>query len=311
MKPCAFNLANLTFSNDLPKLHTLDTINVASRMESSSLEGRIQLSKSTYDRVAGHGYRFEERQLDIKGKGICQTYLLNERLHKQAKLDSEAIKKLFEYEDDTVEQKVEDPFAGIDLYRADSYRFGKLILDTSFLNCFKEFLSGPKLEIMNFYQHVLEYKSNGSTPVRYSIAKHLVEEYLAENAPKRLQFKFMKNAFGPFQLKFNACNEDNCTTDLFDNFVNLSIRSLKPEFPKFLKSSLFSTFVENLKITDPGLLKSLLKIDKGEGGSHLTSEDDEYDSEEEKEFLLFCEKCGTEIINLGEFFWLMFHLLTT
>ena len=105
---------------------------------------------------------------------------------------------------------------------------------------------------------------------------------------------FHAYAFGPFQLKFNICTEENCPTDLFDNFVNLSTRTLKPEFPKFLKSSEFSTFIENLRISDPLLLKSLLKMTSI--GTDSTS--DIYDEDDEKEFLLFCEKCGTEIINL-------------
>ncbi|KAG2378058.1 hypothetical protein C9374_008680 [Naegleria lovaniensis] len=59
-----------------------DTINVASRMESTSKSGRIQCSRSTYERVYDLGLEFEERRVEVKGKGSCQTYLLNDKHHK-------------------------------------------------------------------------------------------------------------------------------------------------------------------------------------------------------------------------------------
>lgn len=59
-----------------------DTINVGSRMESSSLPGRIHCSRSTYERVYDLGYEFEERFVEVKGKGHLQTYLLKEKHHK-------------------------------------------------------------------------------------------------------------------------------------------------------------------------------------------------------------------------------------
>ncbi|KAG2374465.1 hypothetical protein C9374_010749 [Naegleria lovaniensis] len=62
-----------------------DTINVASRMESTSLVGRIQVSRSTYARVYDLGYEFEEREVELKGKGIVKSYLLNEKHHRQSK----------------------------------------------------------------------------------------------------------------------------------------------------------------------------------------------------------------------------------
>ncbi|KAG2383018.1 hypothetical protein C9374_004985 [Naegleria lovaniensis] len=59
-----------------------DTINVGSRMESSSLPGRIHCSRSSYERVYDLGYEFEERFVEVKGKGSLQTYLLKEKHHK-------------------------------------------------------------------------------------------------------------------------------------------------------------------------------------------------------------------------------------
>jgi class 3 adenylate cyclase len=57
-----------------------DTVNTASRMESSGLPGRIQVTAATYERLRG-GYRFEERgEVDVKGKGRMPVYLLVGRL---------------------------------------------------------------------------------------------------------------------------------------------------------------------------------------------------------------------------------------
>ncbi len=53
-----------------------DTVNMASRMESSGLPGRIQVSAATYERLRDR-YRFEERgKIDVKGKGRLPAYLL-------------------------------------------------------------------------------------------------------------------------------------------------------------------------------------------------------------------------------------------
>ena len=70
-----------------------DTINVASRMESNSKPGRIQISRSTFERVHDLKFDFEERRLDIKGKGLCACYLLHQKHH----------------ENPIIEKKVEDP----------------------------------------------------------------------------------------------------------------------------------------------------------------------------------------------------------
>jgi adenylate cyclase len=52
-----------------------DTVNLASRMESSGLPGRIQVAESTQDLVADQ-YDFERREVDVKGFGRLTTYLL-------------------------------------------------------------------------------------------------------------------------------------------------------------------------------------------------------------------------------------------
>jgi class 3 adenylate cyclase len=53
-----------------------DTVNTASRMESSGLPGRIQVTTATYERLRDH-YRFEERgEIEVKGKGLLSAYLL-------------------------------------------------------------------------------------------------------------------------------------------------------------------------------------------------------------------------------------------
>lgn len=53
-----------------------DAVNVASRMESTSIVGRIQVSQTVFNRVKNK-YEFEERgSIDVKGKGAMLTYLL-------------------------------------------------------------------------------------------------------------------------------------------------------------------------------------------------------------------------------------------
>ncbi|HEY9748144.1 MAG TPA: adenylate/guanylate cyclase domain-containing protein [Allocoleopsis sp.] len=53
-----------------------DTVNLASRMESHGLPGRIQVTETSYQRLQNL-YSFEERGLiAIKGKGLMKTYLL-------------------------------------------------------------------------------------------------------------------------------------------------------------------------------------------------------------------------------------------
>jgi adenylate cyclase len=53
-----------------------DTVNLASRMESQGVPGRIQVSHAVMERL-GDGFRCEPRGLiDIKGKGPTPTYFL-------------------------------------------------------------------------------------------------------------------------------------------------------------------------------------------------------------------------------------------
>ena len=53
-----------------------DTVNTASRMESHSPPGRIQVTAATYERLHQR-YRFEERgEIEVKGKGRLPAYLL-------------------------------------------------------------------------------------------------------------------------------------------------------------------------------------------------------------------------------------------
>jgi guanylate cyclase len=56
-----------------------DVVNTASRMESGGIEGSIQVSETTYDLIKDE-YTCEERgKLQVKGKGVMQTYLLLSR----------------------------------------------------------------------------------------------------------------------------------------------------------------------------------------------------------------------------------------
>jgi len=55
-----------------------DAVNTASRMESTGLPGRLQISEDTYALVANDpDFEFEERgSVEVKGKGEMKTYLL-------------------------------------------------------------------------------------------------------------------------------------------------------------------------------------------------------------------------------------------
>ena len=53
-----------------------DTVNIASRMESQGVPGKIQVTTATYERLQDK-YLFEERgEIDVKGKGEMMTYWL-------------------------------------------------------------------------------------------------------------------------------------------------------------------------------------------------------------------------------------------
>jgi len=53
-----------------------DTVNIASRMESQGLGGRIQVTAATHERLRDK-YLFEERgMIQVKGKGEMMTYFL-------------------------------------------------------------------------------------------------------------------------------------------------------------------------------------------------------------------------------------------
>jgi adenylate cyclase len=53
-----------------------DAVNVASRMESTSTVGRIQVPQQVYQRL-GNRYAFEERgDVEVKGKGVMRTWYL-------------------------------------------------------------------------------------------------------------------------------------------------------------------------------------------------------------------------------------------
>uniref|UniRef100_A0A8R1I1L4 guanylate cyclase n=2 Tax=Caenorhabditis japonica TaxID=281687 RepID=A0A8R1I1L4_CAEJA len=60
-----------------------DVVNVASRMESTGTPGMIQMSASAYAHIRAHhpGFATTERgEVEVKGKGICDTYWLEDRV---------------------------------------------------------------------------------------------------------------------------------------------------------------------------------------------------------------------------------------
>jgi class 3 adenylate cyclase/PAS domain-containing protein len=57
-----------------------DSVNLASRMESTGVPGRIQVTRATYEKVY-HLWDFEEREVYAKGKGTIQAYVLKDPKH--------------------------------------------------------------------------------------------------------------------------------------------------------------------------------------------------------------------------------------
>jgi len=57
-----------------------DTVNTASRLESSALPNRIQISESTYKKVVGTFSCVPRGSVEVKGKGAMATYFLGSRL---------------------------------------------------------------------------------------------------------------------------------------------------------------------------------------------------------------------------------------
>jgi adenylate cyclase len=53
-----------------------DTVNTASRMESTGVPGRIQVTPGTYERLRDQ-FEFERRgPVEVKGKGVIETWFL-------------------------------------------------------------------------------------------------------------------------------------------------------------------------------------------------------------------------------------------
>jgi adenylate cyclase len=53
-----------------------DTVNIASRMESHGNRGFVHVSKETYELVKNQVTFDEPRSIEVKGKGLMETYLL-------------------------------------------------------------------------------------------------------------------------------------------------------------------------------------------------------------------------------------------
>ena len=53
-----------------------DTVNVASRMESTGRAMRIHVSESTYRQIKDQVESGEEAKVDVKGKGVMNSYFI-------------------------------------------------------------------------------------------------------------------------------------------------------------------------------------------------------------------------------------------
>ncbi|OHS95568.1 guanylate cyclase [Tritrichomonas foetus] len=55
-----------------------DPINIASRLQSTDIAGKIQISQATFELLQGSDYSIEKRgEIMLKGKGKTMTYLLS------------------------------------------------------------------------------------------------------------------------------------------------------------------------------------------------------------------------------------------
>jgi adenylate cyclase len=65
-----------------------DAVNVAARMETTDVEGRIQVPQDVYERL-NHAFLLEERgEVDVKGKGVMHTWYLVGRRDDRAVRDA-------------------------------------------------------------------------------------------------------------------------------------------------------------------------------------------------------------------------------
>jgi adenylate cyclase len=56
-----------------------DTVNMASRMESPGVPGRVQVARETYERLVGR-FELEPRgRVEVKGKGAIETWFIVRR----------------------------------------------------------------------------------------------------------------------------------------------------------------------------------------------------------------------------------------
>jgi adenylate cyclase len=53
-----------------------DAVNIASRMESTGVPGKIQVSQDTYERLNGEFLLESRGVIEVKGKGEMQTWFL-------------------------------------------------------------------------------------------------------------------------------------------------------------------------------------------------------------------------------------------
>jgi PAS domain S-box-containing protein len=76
-----------------------DTVNMASRMESTGIPNRVQVSRQTYERVHD-AFQFEERLgVEVKGKGVVETYLLIVSDEEQLSMPDEHDGSVYQHEE--------------------------------------------------------------------------------------------------------------------------------------------------------------------------------------------------------------------
>ncbi len=71
-----------------------DTVNLASRMESQGLPGRIQVTETTYEKLRDRYYLEKRGEIDVKGRGHITTYWLTGKRSSEAKPHQTSLDRL-------------------------------------------------------------------------------------------------------------------------------------------------------------------------------------------------------------------------
>ena len=200
-----------------------------------------------------------------------------------------------------------------DLFKPSSYHFDRLLMDYSFVNRMKDFLTSTgQQDTIIFYEVVSDYQLITTTQERYEAAEKIVANFISENSVYKL--KFLKQTRESFTSKWKECSRIFCPADLFDTYYNLALDELKQVlFPKFLSSKVFKKWVENKRKADPTFylrfLRREIKQDEHEQdrdsseNMNLFEDLEEREEENHRVAKKTCSKCGGELMDMDNVYY--------